>query len=291
MKYKIFGILLLFLSISSCKNFGSEEETKQQEVNIIYSDWSEGIAMSFLAKNVLSQELNYKVNLKMAGIEDAYESLATGEYDIMLNAWLPETHAVYFSKHKSKLTDLGPVFKNASTGIVVPAEAKIESIEKLSSYTDTIYGIGSDAGIMIKTQKALESYELNIELWEGQEDKMMEILDKAYKRKEPVAITGWKPHLMFSRYELKFLKDPKKVFPSAESIHALVNTNNITQDKTIMSFLERLNLNEKQLSDLLREMKTNSGNEDRAAQEWMKKNKPIVSKWTQGLKKFEEKPM
>ena len=38
---------------------------------------------------------------------------------------------------------------------------------------------------------------------------MVVALDKAIKNKEDIVITGWSPHWMFAKYDLKYLKDDR----------------------------------------------------------------------------------
>lgn len=282
-------VLLLFLAIS-CRPPSTEKSEEQRKLAIVYADWSEGIATSFLVKNVLQKELHYEIRLTLSEIDEAYEALAAGKEGLMLTAWLPHTHGNYYSQYSNDLVKGGIVYENAQTGILVPERAEIESIGELSDYTDTIYGIESSAGIMRQTREAIESYELDLHLRSGDEEKMLESLDKKYKRNTPVAITGWKPHLVFSRYELKFLQDPLNSFPGPETISSLVNAK-VAEDEALMKFLSRFQLNQKQMTGLIREVRTHPAGEDAGAKKWMNENKLLVSSWTKNLRKFKEKPL
>ena len=44
-------------------------------------------------------------------------------------------------------------------------------------------------------------------------------LDAAMSRQEPIAVTIWEPSWMMQKYDVKFLADPKGVFPSAQSYY------------------------------------------------------------------------
>ncbi|GAE07378.1 glycine betaine ABC transport system, glycine betaine-binding protein OpuAC [Paenibacillus sp. JCM 10914] len=86
-----------------------------------------------------------------------------------------------------------------------------------------IIGIDPGAGIMKATAAAIEEYELtDWTLIEGSGAAMTATLDKAIKNEEPIIITGWTPHWMFAKYDLKYLDDPKNVFGEAEEIHTVV---------------------------------------------------------------------
>ncbi len=87
-----------------------------------------------------------------------------------------------------------------------------ESLGKQINYTIT--GIEAGAGIMSSTQKAMKAYGLNDDKWQLQTSStaaMTSTLGKAIKNHQPIVVTGWTPHWMFTKYNLKFLKDPKNV--------------------------------------------------------------------------------
>lgn len=85
-----------------------------------------------------------------------------------------------------------------------------------------IIGIDPGAGIMKSAAKAIEDYKLtDWTLIEGSGAAMTATLDKAIKNEEPIIITGWTPHWMFNKYDLKYLEDPEKSFGDAEEIHTI----------------------------------------------------------------------
>ena len=89
----------------------------------------------------------------------------------------------------------------------------------------TITGIDAGAGIMSSTDKALKAYGLEEKNWQLQPSStaaMTSTLQKAIADKRPIVVTGWTPHWMFTKFPLKFLKDPKNVYGKAEQIHTIV---------------------------------------------------------------------
>src|SRR5690625_4601032 len=87
----------------------------------------------------------------------------------------------------------------------------------------TITGIEPGAGISVKTELAIEEYE-NLQGWNVEFSStaaMMVELEKAIDNEEPIIVTGWNPHWMFSKFpDLKYLVDPKEVYGEEEGIYS-----------------------------------------------------------------------
>lgn len=102
-------------------------------------------------------------------------------------------------------------------------ESSTASSEFIGDQVDyKIIGIDPGAGLMKSTEKALKEYDLkDWKLVEGSGAAMAAALDKAYKDKKPIIVTGWTPHWKFAKYELKYLADPKGVYGGDEQIHTI----------------------------------------------------------------------
>ncbi|WP_212926819.1 glycine betaine ABC transporter substrate-binding protein [Oceanobacillus sp. J11TS1] len=53
-----------------------------------------------------------------------FESVASGDVDATLAAWMPVTHKEFYENLKDNFIDLDPNLKGAKIGIVVPDRAK-----------------------------------------------------------------------------------------------------------------------------------------------------------------------
>ena len=156
----------------------------------------------------------------------------------------------------------------------------------------TITGIDAGAGIMASTQKALSEYGLTKANWQLQTSStaaMTSTLDKAIKHKEPIVITGWQPHWMFTKYPIKFLKDPKHVYGKTESIHTVVRKGLKKDQPTAYQILNRFYWTPTEMSQVM--IQVNNGKDpQKAAQEWLKANPAKEREWTKGLHKVSGHP-
>lgn len=275
--------LITAVSLAAC---GASNKSKggdaSKKVKLGYVNWAEGIAMTNLAKVVLEEKMGYKVEMTEADPGVIFTSLAEGDTDAFLDGWLPVTHKSYMDKYKDKLLDLGISFKGAKIGLVVPKDTDINSIEELKANKDKfngkIIGIDAGAGIMETTKKAVSEYGLDMELMEGSEPAMLTMLKDAIDKKEPIVITGWSPHWKFSKWDLKFLEDPKNVYGKAEDIHKLARLDLDKDKPEVAEFLKNFTMDEKQLGDLMAAI-ADGKKPSEAAKEWMNNNEDVVNSW------------
>ncbi|WCT57029.1 glycine betaine ABC transporter substrate-binding protein [Paenibacillus kyungheensis] len=148
-----------------------------------------------------------------------------------------------------------------------------------------IIGIDAGAGIMKATHKAIEDYKLtDWTLVEGSSAAMTATLDKAIKNEEPIIITGWTPHWMFSKYDLKYLDDPKKSYGDAEEIHTLARKGLQKDDPTAYQFLDRFEWSSDEMGEMM--VAIQAGTDPAvAAKDWAEAHADRVDEWTKGLKK------
>src|SRR5699024_8162060 len=87
-------------------------------------------------------------------------------------------------------------------------------------------GIDPGAGVMNSTENALEEYGLdNWELQSSSEAGMLSELQSRIKNEEPIIVTGWKPHSMFSEHDLELLEDPQEIYGGeGDRISAVAHT-------------------------------------------------------------------
>lgn len=157
----------------------------------------------------------------------------------------------------------------------------------------TITGIDAGAGIMSSADSALTAYGLTGDNWQLQTSStaaMTSTLAKAIRHKQPIVITGWQPHWMFTKYPIKFLKDSKNVFGKAESIHTIVRLGLKKDMPEAYTFLDRFHWTPEQMSEVM--LQVNDGVEPaKAAQDWIDKNPKIVAEWTKDIKKVKGTPI
>lgn len=253
-----------------------------ETIRLAYPNWAEGIAMTHLVAAVLEDELNYEVELTQADPGTIYAAIAAADQDVLLDAWLPHTHAPYWERYGEDLVDLGPNFGFGVTGLVVPSYVDIDSIEEINEIADAIGGeiIGIDpgAGIYRNTARAIDEYNLNVEQVASSGPAMTAALANAIDRREPIVITGWKPHWKFGRYDLKVLQDPRGVYP-IDACKSIVRKGFREDFPEVAQFLTNFTMPESHLLDLMFAIDDSSDDPSEVARDWMYDNQALVDSW------------
>lgn len=152
-----------------------------------------------------------------------------------------------------------------------------------------IIGIDPGAGIMKATAKAIEEYGLtDWKLIEGSGAAMTATLAKAIKKEEPIIITGWTPHWMFSKYDLKYLEDPKKTFGEAEEIHTITRKGLKEDHPEAYQFLQNFKWTPEEMGEIMIAIQDGKSPVD-AAKEWADSHPERVDEWTKGIKPVSNK--
>lgn len=293
-------LLALLLAVSGAVRAAQGEDKR---VTLAYVEWSTEIASNHLVQAVLQEEMGVHCRLRPMAADEMWEAVATGEADAMVSAWLPTTHAHFYERYRDRVDNLGPNLNGTRIGLVVPniTEGRFtagtgirnrpyieaDSIPELNRYGDKfehrIVGIDPEAGIMKKTRQAVREYGLDeYRLVEGSEVSMIAELSHAIRRQRWIVVTGWLPHWIFARWDLKFLEDPKNVYGEGGYIATVVREDLKEDMPRVYSFLDRFHWSPSQMGQLMLWIQEDEGRKYpyEKALRWMRHNPGKVGSWT-----------
>lgn len=277
----ILAVLMMGISLAGCTQ-PKDSDTKGT-VKLAYVNWAEGIAMTNLAAAVLEDKMGYEVELTMADAAPVFTSVASGNTDAFLDVWLPVTHKSYIEEYGDDMVDLGVSYENALLGLIVPAYVEINSIEELNAnkelFGGEIVGIDAGAGLMAAAEKAIEEYGLDFKLLTGSGPTMTAALGKAIDANEPIVVTGWAPHWMFAKWDLKVLEDPKGVLGEVENIHKYARKGLEDDMPEVAEFLRNFKMSEAELGDLMGAIEDDGGEPLDVARSWMNSHEELINGW------------
>lgn len=197
-------------------------QAEEKTITMGTMSWEDLLPITGITKKVL-EDSGYAVKVvpfSEWGI--AYAALSKGDIQILASQTDYVAHD-YWNKNKDKLEKISPVSHGLFDGIAVPKYVDIDSIEELNDNADKfgnkIIGIEPGAGLMRETGEAIKAYDIKLPLIEGSTAAMTAALKSAVDREEWVAVTLWEPSWMMQKYDVKFLKDPKGVYPPPQSYY------------------------------------------------------------------------
>ncbi len=258
-------------------------ETKTVSIGYV-EGWSDSVATTFVAAEVLKQKMGYDVKLQSVAAGIMWQAVANDKLDLILSAWLPGTHGEYMAKYKDQVVDYGANFKDAKIGLIVPEYVKAISIADLKtdeSFKNKITGIDAGAGVMLKTDQAIKDYGLDgYKLQASSGAGMIAELARAEKRNESIAVTGWVPHWMFAKWKLRFLEDPKGVYGAAETVNSVGSLNLEKKAPDVVAFLKKFQWESKDEIGAVMLAIQDGAKPEAAAKDWVAKHPERVAAWT-----------
>lgn len=294
-------VLILSVALTACgtssggnKNASGSNGTPlgKKNITIPFVAWAGTIARTHLMKAVL-EDAGYNVTLTQVQPGAMYAGTAGGSGDFFMAGWLPLTHKDYWNQYKDKLVKVGTIIEKAPLGLTVPTYMKdVNSIADLKGNTKignatnwTITGIGPGAGEMKATKKVITAY--GLDKWKLQSSSgtgMTSALKKAEDSKKPIIVTLWKPHWAFGQWDLKILKDPKKIYGTADHIYAIARKGFKKDSPGAYQIVQQFakNYGYDQENPLMVTIQ-NGTDPDKAAQQFVKKHAALVKKWEAGV--------
>ncbi|RKL65120.1 glycine/betaine ABC transporter substrate-binding protein [Salipaludibacillus neizhouensis] len=258
-----------------------------QEIELVYVEWDSEIASTHVVAKVLEDQ-GYDVTVTPIDNAIMWDSVASGEADGMVAAWLPATHGDLFEEYGDQVVDLGENLEGAKIGLVVPEYMDATTIDDLANFSDdlgnTITGIEPGAGVVQAAESAVETYEglADFSVQTSSSGAMATALGEAIDNEEPIVVTGWTPHWKFASYDLKYLEDPEGSFGDAEVIKTMVREGLEEDLPNAYTLLDQFSWTPEDMQAVMLDMQEGTSPEDAAAA-WVEANEEIVSEWTAGL--------
>ncbi|MES1928457.1 glycine betaine/proline transport system substrate-binding protein [Salinisphaera dokdonensis CL-ES53] len=252
-----------------------------------WTAWSDAEFVTKLAKQLIEEHTDYDVKLTLSAIGVQYQGVANGDLDAMLMAWLPDTHADYMERVKDDVENLGTIYEGARLGWVVPdyiPEDQLASIEDLKKEAvqekldGKIQGIDPGAGLMQLSDTTIDDYGLDeYRLVSASGAAMTAALARAEKREEWIVVTGWTPHWMFGRWDLRFLDDPNGTLGEAQHVDVIARKGFESDYPEVAAFLSNYKLELEELQAAMYEAQESSYEE--AIQTYIDEHPDQIEGW------------
>jgi len=205
-----------------------QENTMLKKISIGVTDLSFHRVTASLVFNVLTNK-GFEVKRIYSPHEENFNKLKSGEVDLLASAWLPSSHGIYKSEVEEviPLIELGLHYDPyALWG--VPDYIPQESVDEVSDLLKqnvikkmkpSIQGINAGAGITRFSLNMMEEYGLNkagYTFLTGSEEDCLTAFEQAVANHDWLVIPLWKPQFLHFKYNIRELKEPKKLLGSID---------------------------------------------------------------------------
>jgi len=278
-------ILCAVLLVGAIACGSSDKSAKEEKVEITIGknpyphEW---IPVNIIKQ--LAEEKGYKINLVEGDIGFMFLGLSQGDIDIYPDVWIPVLHKTYMEKYKDKIELVGTLTKEIPIGVGVPSYTKFDSLADIKDNADAIgnriVGVEPSAGMMITAEKTLKAYGLkdSIELLDGSTPAMLAELDKSIKLKEPIVFLAWRPHTMFTKYDIRFLDDPKRIW-AFDNNEIGVNIDFKEKAPDMYKFLQHFTLSLDEIEEMLMKMEDENVSVEDLASEWITEHRDEIDSY------------
>ncbi|RWR26923.1 glycine betaine ABC transporter substrate-binding protein [Sinirhodobacter populi] len=211
----------------------------------------------------------------------AYAALAKGDIQLLTSQTDYAAHD-YWDKNKRRLEKISPVSHGLYQAIAVPDYVGITSIEQLNDNADKfggkIIGIEPGSGLMRDAAEAVKAYDLKPQLVEGSTAAMTAALKSAVDRKEWIAVTVWQPSWMMQKFNLRFLDDPKGVFPPPQTYYWIGQKGFSEADPEAREAIASVYLPLADITAINSEV-SDGKTMDQAVADWIAAHGDLISRW------------
>jgi glycine betaine/proline transport system substrate-binding protein len=254
---------------------GPENGDKKDVTIGVFAGWDEGLAVSHLWERILAEK-GYDVTLTSADVAPVFSGISTGDFDMAMDVWLPETHATQAEEYGDKIQELGTWYEDAKLTVAVNKDADIESLDELAGKADMfdnrIVGIDPGAGLTKATkERVIPQYGLEkMDYVTSSTPAMLTELKKATDAGDDVLVTLWRPHWAYDAFPIKDLKDPKGTLGTAEHISTYGSLTFKEDFPTLTGWMKDFKIDDEKLFSLENAMFNGADTQDYA---------PIVDQW------------
>ena len=217
----------------------------------------------------------------------AYAALSKGDIQVLASQ-IDYAAYDYWNRSKNRLEKISPVSHGLYQGIAVPKYVDIDSLDQLNDNADKfgnkIVGIEPGSGLMSDAANAVSAYGIKLNLLEGSTAAMTAALKSSIDRKDWVAVAIWEPSWMTQKFDLKFLKDPKGIFPPPQGYYWVAQKGFAEKNPQAREVIAGVYVPLADITAINGEVKDGK-TMDQAVADWTEKHAELLKRWNT-IKKY-----
>ncbi|MCP4352133.1 MAG: ABC transporter substrate-binding protein [Desulfobacterales bacterium] len=265
-----------------------------EKIRFGYVNWPGVTVKTYVAVQLLDC-LGYETDMKMLSVPVTFRGLGNNDLDLFLGAWLPTMKSI--AEKYLKQGSVVPVAVNLDETIYTLAvpkyawDAGVKSHADLEKFADKfnrkIIGIepGNDGNKIVLDMIKNNNYDLKKwEIVESSSEAMMITVASSMKKKEWIVWLGWSPHWMNLAYDVKYLKDPLKIWGSEPEIVKTMARAGLKKDiPNVYKLFAQFKVTPDIQNEWINKFSREKIKPEEVSEEWIKNNMGIVDQWVYGV--------
>ena len=283
MKYRfLLSAIIILIVLGSCN-----VTPKQNSLKIGFTEFSFDYSVVYILKGILDQQPNLEVELYRLPDSTMFRQVASGELDIGISAWLPNTHGRHIEKYPYEIVRHSLIADSLALYMAVPDYVEIERIGDLrnvaSLLKNTVLIPEGQNAIYPLASNILEDYGLNnFSLHETSWDNIMYFVEESIRENAVFAFIALRPHHSFKKFNLKILYDNRYALGDKEQAYIVVNHKMPQRMPIIADFLAQIRFSLDDIEHIM-EMNQILGSEPyENALRWINNNAERINDWMMG---------
>ena len=291
MKFKEwFRILLVVAVTSSCTAHAAHAgKVKMGQIGLSFYAVTAGVVQEVL------ERLGHEVEITRGSHATIFPQLGDGELDLLVAAWLPHGHAVYWEQYGGSAEQLAVLYEGARFAWMVPTyvpETLVSSVDDLKKadvlarMERRIQGTGRDSGNMMVSAEVIQAYRLDVagyELVPGTLAEFHANYDRATREGKWFVMPLWYPHYINKVGNMRPLDEPRGLLGPASNGTLVASKDWIRRAPArTLSVLHRLQLGLDAVAEMDYMVNVQKREPRAAARAWMRANPSVVQGWFDG---------
>lgn len=238
------------------------------------------------------ERLGHTVEVTEGSHAEIFPRLGAGEVDLLVAAWLPHGHAMYWEKYGARAEPLAVLYRDARFAWMVPAYvpvsvlADIDDLKRpdvLSRVDHDIRGTGRDSGNMIVSAEVMKGYGLDssgYRLVPGTLADFYQNYEQAIAAQRWFVMPLWWPHFINQLGTMRPLAEPKGLLGEPNDGTLVANKTWVARaPAATLRVLGRIQLGLDAVAQMDRWVNVEGMTPHASAARWMQENALAVDAW------------
>jgi glycine betaine/proline transport system substrate-binding protein len=241
------------------------------------------------------ERLGHRVEARTGSHAQIFPQLGAGEVDLLVAAWLPHGHAVYWEQYGSQSDALAVLYQGARFDWMVPTyvpASEVASVADLAKpevrarMVRIIQGTGRDSGNMMLSAEVMKAYGLDqagYELVPGNLAQFHGAYDRGIADQAWFVMPLWRPHYINRAGTMRALEEPRGLLGAASNGTLVAGRAWVQRAPArTVAVLRRLHLGLDAVAEMDYAVNVDQLDPRAAARQWMERNPDTVSRWFAG---------